>query len=146
MGDLQGLWIKHEESISVPKDHASPILDDPQRFGLTQDQIDEIYARHGETPGSEGAARDELIRTATEHGWIRIRRYNDMGTRVVVQGTRIDQSVPSIPAFISRVLEQIQAQGEITIVISDFAGGDARTFRVGPSGVTDEIEGDLSGA
>jgi len=146
MGDMHGLWIKSEELISVPKDHASPILEDPERFGLTQEKIAEIYARHGENPGSEGAARDELIRIATEQGWVRIRRYNDLGTRVIVQGTKIDQCIPSIPAFVSQVLEQIPTQGEISVVISDFAGGDARTFRVGPSGVADEIEGDLSGA
>jgi hypothetical protein len=145
MGSMHGLWIKSEELIFVSDDHASPILEDPVRFGLAQEQINEIYARHGETPGGEGTARDELIRKATENGWVRVRRYNDLGTRLIVQGTGIDQNVPSIPAFVSQILKEIPTQGEISVVISDFAGGDARTFCVGPSSIADEIEGDLSG-
>ena len=74
-------WISPEgEVISIGHGyHIENILKDPEKFGFTKDQIEEVYAKHGENPkhmGMEGKAREELMIDAMNRGWIRIRRYN----------------------------------------------------------------------
>jgi hypothetical protein len=56
--------------------HIDSILKDPEKFGFTEEKLEEIYAKHGETLGTEGKAREEVMIDAMNRGWIRIRRYN----------------------------------------------------------------------
>ncbi|MDA3949358.1 MAG: hypothetical protein PF508_09030 [Spirochaeta sp.] len=53
MGDNHGFWTKHDDWITVTKDHVTVILDAPERFGLTRTAIEEIYAAHGEKSGTK---------------------------------------------------------------------------------------------
>ena len=144
MGEIHGFWTKNDEWITVSEDHVTAILEEPERFGMTRPAIDEIYAAQGENIGNEGRARDEVIRRAVENGWVRIRRYNNMGVRIVVQGTGIDTQISSIPEFLADVLARDPSEEPVTVVINDLANGDSRTFHVGESGVSENVEGDLS--
>jgi hypothetical protein len=67
-----------------------------------------------------------------------------MGVRIVVQSTRINEQVSSIPEFVADLLQRDPVDGSATVVISDLADGDSRTFQVGASGVSDAVEGDLN--
>jgi hypothetical protein len=53
------------------------VIADPEKFGLTIEEIRAAYAMHGERIGVEGEARKELLLRIINHGWIRIRRYRD---------------------------------------------------------------------
>ncbi|HKK48174.1 MAG TPA: hypothetical protein VJ932_03715 [Alkalispirochaeta sp.] len=122
----------------------SAILAEPERFGMTRAAIDEIYTAQGEMIGTEGRARDQVIKQVIENGWVRIRRYDAMGVRLVVQGAGIDAQISSIPDFLADVLARDPSDGSATVVINDLASGETRTFNVGESGVSETIEGDLS--
>src|SRR5208283_2662899 len=61
--------------IQVPDSHIATIISDPQRFGLTLEEIQYAYSRHGERIGVEGEARKDLLLRIIADGWIRIRRY-----------------------------------------------------------------------
>lgn len=63
--------------IHVPQNHISTVIADPQRFGLTREEIDAVYEEHGERVGVEGEARRELLLRLISQGWIRIRRYRN---------------------------------------------------------------------
>jgi hypothetical protein len=47
--------------IHVPQNHISTVVADPQKFGLTVEEIQTVYDRHGEQMGVEGEARKELL-------------------------------------------------------------------------------------
>jgi len=73
-------WISPEgEVMSIDGNHIESIHKDPEKFGFNKEEIEDIYAKHGENPkysGMEGKAREELMVDAMNRGWIRIRRYN----------------------------------------------------------------------
>jgi hypothetical protein len=61
--------------IHVPDSHIATVIRDPERFGLTREEILAAYETHGEGMGTEGKARKEILLKLIEGGWIRIRRY-----------------------------------------------------------------------
>jgi hypothetical protein len=63
--------------VNVPQNHISTVIADPERFGLTREEIDAVYEEYGERVGVEGEARKELLLRVINHGWIRIRRYRN---------------------------------------------------------------------
>ena len=63
--------------IRVPQNHIGTVINDPSRFGLTRDEIQTLYERHGEPMGIEGEARKEILLKIIKDGWIRIRRYRN---------------------------------------------------------------------
>lgn len=82
---------KTGDLINVPLNHISTVIADPERFGLTLEEIQTIYQRHGERVGVEGDARREILLQIITNGWIRLRRYpnrywsvtaNDLSTAV----------------------------------------------------------------
>ena len=71
-----GWWLSPTGDIAtVATTHVAAIIDDPDLFGFTKDQVLDAYDRHDEQLYSEGRAREELILDAVRRGWIRIRRY-----------------------------------------------------------------------
>jgi hypothetical protein len=71
-------WIApNGECIGVKTSHIAAIIRDPSRFGVTDAWVRGQYAEHGEASrfGSEGQAREAIIRTVVTAGWIRTRRY-----------------------------------------------------------------------
>lgn len=55
--------------------HIKSVVDYPHKFGLSDEYINDLYAKYGETPPSEGKAREEIILNLARKGWIRIRVY-----------------------------------------------------------------------
>ena len=51
----------------------------PKKFGYTDKKIRDIYNKYNEPLGLEGKAREEIILNLINHGWIRVRRYNNKG-------------------------------------------------------------------
>ena len=55
------------------------VIKHPKKFGYTDQKIKDIYDKYGEPLGQEGKAREEIILDLINHGWIRVRRYNNKG-------------------------------------------------------------------
>lgn len=73
-------WISPEAEIVVVNSstHISEIISNPDKFGLTREDVEETYARHGERLGLEGKAREEIMKKVMSHGWIRARDGNGL--------------------------------------------------------------------
>ena len=143
MAQEHGFWIKNDEWISDEGDHFSVVYADPERFGLTKEEIDGIFRRHNETIGSEGTARDTVLRRVTENGWVRVRRYNGIETRLVVQTTGVAATIPSLPSFITELRKHADLEGPATVVVSDYTDGTGRTIKIGADGEHGDVEGEL---
>jgi hypothetical protein len=69
-----------------PSGHILPIFDDekhidqiiakPEAFGFDIDEIKMLYDAEGEIIGSEGKAREKIIKELLRKGWIRIRYFS----------------------------------------------------------------------
>lgn len=72
-------WIKsNHQMIDVGgQTHIFHIIENPSLFGLTKDDVETSYIKHHEELYTEGKARVELIKRATQSGWIRVRKYNE---------------------------------------------------------------------
>lgn len=55
--------------------HIQDVIKNPKRFGLTIDQIQKIYTKHKEKMGLEGKAREEIMKSLMDKGWVRIRSH-----------------------------------------------------------------------
>jgi hypothetical protein len=55
--------------------HINQILKRPEAFGLDLDEIQQLYSLENEEIGSEGKAREKIIKELIQRGWIRIRHY-----------------------------------------------------------------------
>lgn len=71
----EGRVIADQGQVAGRGRHIHTMIDNPEIFGFTADEIAATYKRHKEIMGQEGNAREELILKAVSNGWIRIRRY-----------------------------------------------------------------------
>lgn len=75
-GHRAGFWLSPRgELIGTSSVHIQDIINNPSKFGMTDDLIQKTYDKHDEPIGSEGDAREELISMALTRGWIRVRKY-----------------------------------------------------------------------
>lgn len=65
------------EIINTPVKHIKSVLDNPEKFGLNREVIEYIYDTYGEKYGQEGKAREQILISLINQGWIRIRKYGD---------------------------------------------------------------------
>lgn len=65
--------------IDVGVKHINDIIRNPEEFGLTKNEIEQIYQKYNERMGQEGKAREEIIRNIIRRGFIRIRFYAKQG-------------------------------------------------------------------
>ena len=75
---MPAYWIKRNQIIDVSESrHIHVIIGNPEQFGLTERFVKATYKKYKEKMYSEGNAREELIKLATQSGWVRVRRYPD---------------------------------------------------------------------
>jgi len=55
--------------------HITEVTKEPEKFGLTQEYINQKFAEAGEPVGFEGKAREVIMREVISHGYIRVRAY-----------------------------------------------------------------------
>ena len=78
--DTVGFWVSDAEIMENDESHVRVVWENSEKFGFTREHVKEIYEDFGETPGSEGRAREVIIREAAKHGWIRVRHYVNRGS------------------------------------------------------------------
>lgn len=59
--------------VDVPRTHIARIIDDPQLFGLTREEIEQVFQQFDEPLYTEANARQEIMRQVLGRGWIRVR-------------------------------------------------------------------------
>ncbi|MBN1499698.1 MAG: hypothetical protein JW982_06075 [Spirochaetes bacterium] len=70
-------WISPDGNvITVGTSHIKAVLDSPEVFGFEKQYLYDVFKRHGEKPGLEGRARNEIILQLIKSGWIRMRFYD----------------------------------------------------------------------
>ena len=66
---------KTDNLIDVGKGtHIGYICSHLQSFGLTKEDIEEVYSKYNEPVETEGKARDEILKKVLKDGWIRVRK------------------------------------------------------------------------
>jgi hypothetical protein len=71
-----GLFISPQaEVFQVDQSHINTVILNPEKFGITTQEIESAYAKHKEPIGVEGSAREEILCNLVMQGWIRLRRY-----------------------------------------------------------------------
>jgi hypothetical protein len=93
--------------IPVHDRHIVEICKTPGLFGFTALEVREAFDRHGEKPGFEGYAREELMVKAIRRGWIRVRFKQERGReRWVIQADRHTERRREIERFLAAMREQ----------------------------------------
>ena len=113
-------WVNEETALRVESSHVQALIDEPSRFGLSESHIEETYARHGEQVGSEGLARDELLREAAANGWIRVRKHVTPVNYISVQTDEIDERIMTIKSFLESLLTSGVIASDETVVVSGY--------------------------
>lgn len=72
------------EIIYAPVTHINTIIRHPKKFGLNSEFIEHIYDFYGEKIGQEGKAREQILISLLNKGWIRLRRYRNFWSVNVV--------------------------------------------------------------
>ena len=62
-------------SINVNTSHIDKVIQDPEYFGLSLQNIETLHKKYHEKLGVEGKARGVILQTLIRNGWIRV-RYN----------------------------------------------------------------------
>lgn len=71
-----GYWYRKGKLFDVGvKKHIDYIIQFPEKFDFTKEEIKDIYDSYNEKMGVEGKAREFLIKEVIKDGWIRIRHY-----------------------------------------------------------------------
>lgn len=65
------------EVIYCGSNHISEIIKNPKAFGMTKEIIEYIHDMYNEKIGTEGKAREQILISLLNNGWIRIRRYKN---------------------------------------------------------------------
>ncbi len=68
------------EIIRAPQTHIQQVVATPEKFGLYSEFIDHIYDYYGERKGDEGQAREQILISLLNQGWIRLRRSKNFWT------------------------------------------------------------------
>lgn len=55
--------------------HITQVVQEPEKFGVTKEYLESVFNKHGEHWGSEGNAREEILKEIMKKGFIRIRLY-----------------------------------------------------------------------
>jgi hypothetical protein len=80
-----GMFISPKGEILLNQgSHIQAVICDPEKFGLTSDEINIEYRKYGEPVGMEGKARGVLLDKIIRNGWIRLRRYPNRQWSVTV--------------------------------------------------------------
>jgi hypothetical protein len=88
--DTDAYWIGPDGKIlSNFRLHIQAVIDNPESFGVTENDVKESYAKYQEPMGFEGNARQELMEQVIARGWIRI-RYNPKTDQFSIELDRLD--------------------------------------------------------
>jgi hypothetical protein len=125
-------WISPSGDTSwIPYTHVKAVIKDPEKFGLSLEQIKEIYKKHNEGIGSEGKARDEIVSLLISNGWIRIRLYPEDSEFHVEVNSLTENIKEILSKWASKVLEAYPDRGKFNVRVKERMVGSERVVMLG---------------
>lgn len=131
-----GYWFKYGDAYEVERNHIRFILDKPEMFEFTKEELRDIYRSYGEKIGQEGKAREHIIKEAARRGWVRIRHYKKPSDYWSIQFDRYKKRRRSVEKFIDYALENLGMDMYDAIALVGYDDGYSKeyTFREGGVG------------
>ena len=86
--------------VYVGTNHIAYIIRNPEKFWLSIEFIEYVYNHYNERLGMEGKAREQIILSLIDSGWIRIRRYGD-------RFWSVDDMLVAEPILMDRIKDRI---------------------------------------
>ncbi len=121
MPDTVAYWLSETTWLVVETNHIDVIRRSPQRFGLDEEILRETFRRHGEEMGTNGRAREELIRRATENGWVRVREDVDPHHHLEIQCHDFVRREATIARFLHRLITEHPPAADLALHVIDFS-------------------------
>jgi hypothetical protein len=106
-GANKAFWFKNGNLLEVDENHIKEVIENPELFGITKEEIEEIYRKYNEPIGLEGKAREEIIRLTSKSGWIRIRHYRTPNDYWSIQFNTWIQARKQVKKFVEYALENL---------------------------------------
>jgi hypothetical protein len=129
-----GYWVKDNSVYAFDHTHIIFVIDNTELFGITDPEIKDCYKKHSEQLGTEGRAREEIIKRVSKDGWIRVRHYKkpDYWT---VQFDEYQIRISIIEDFIQFALENLGMTPYDPIVLTGYFDGYKKEFSFKDGGV-----------
>ncbi len=101
----EGYWIREEKRIQIPGTHIMFVIENPEMFGTTLQEIKAEYRKHDEPIGFEGTARWRIVTELFRKGWIRVRHqgYRN-GDRWLFEFSTIRDALDPVRHFVAEGL------------------------------------------
>jgi hypothetical protein len=132
----QGYWVNGKQIVDVTSSkHIDYLRDHPEDFGFSKQEIDETFQRHREKLGEEGRAREELIRSATTRGWIRVRRWKSPQDYWSVQFDRFEKRTETVISFFTLMIEQHKMSTDDELRLTGFYDGFEKIYSFQEGGI-----------
>ena len=141
MKNTFSFWLCNAETVKVSKSHVAEIMKTPDKFGLTQDEIEQLYQDAGETPGREGWARERLIRMAAENGWIRVQYHGAGANQLTIQADDAEKQADVIRHFLADLVNSGRLACEESLVLTSFSSGETVRYDWRRGGVCSYLTG-----
>jgi hypothetical protein len=117
-----GFWLRGQTVYDVTtSSHITFLVEHPDLFEISAELIRRIYSSHSETIGTEGKARDELVKLATSRGWVRVRHYDKPRDYWSIQCDKTETRKRTIHEFIEWALSKEVMMEHDSAVILGFA-------------------------
>jgi len=99
--------------------HIDYIIDNPDAFGLAKEQVYDLYDKHGEELYTEGKAREEIIKSLINKGWIRIRYYKKNDTYTLNMNSYNNRNCSYVSSWAEELYNQKKIFSEVKIDVPD---------------------------
>lgn len=73
--NAEAWWFHGEELLESEQTHIRTVLNTPEKFGYTKQDLIAKYKEHGEKIGQEAKAREQIIKELNTKDWVRVRHY-----------------------------------------------------------------------
>ncbi len=87
--------------------HIKAVIDSPEEFGTTSQEIAQTYQQFEEPMGLEGRARERILNEVIRRGWIRLRRYKNKCWSVTM-GRWTEVEMAHLAHWAGRILEGVE--------------------------------------
>lgn len=128
-------WMKIDDVYDVDRSHIRFILDNPEKFEFTKEELRDIYKSYGEKIGQEGKAREHIIKEAARRGWIRVRHYKKPQDYWSIQFDNYRKRRRSVERFIDYALENLGMNMNDAIAVIGYDDGYVKEYTFMEGGV-----------
>ena len=126
-------WFDGRNVYDTDSTHIRDVLNAPERYGMTKQELVERYKAHGEKIGQEAKAREEIILELTRKNWIRARHYRKPHDYWSLTVGDMRRQKAQIEDFIFYAMENLDMNilDQLQIVSSETEMTQAWTFQQG---------------